>query len=271
MLAGLADDSLGWPMTPSVHCRFGIVKQSAYVERWWFRGGFAGEEVSVPRREGDLDADWDIGPGEATGEVTGLYHAEVERPRASAAGAVWEDPVRHHGHADILREAIDGSTGERADDPVLRTQMDHHGMAEAVVLGEPWPASRASIPRPRASVPGCGGAARAPTLPGRKAPCRERTLPADATPGAKRSRSLGPRHERGGSRYPVSRLSARRPLQCRGVAAGLAAWRPFSSAKPGVADAMRSARVHRAASSRAPSPFRSRSWGDPRARYLRVG
>ncbi len=132
-IEGWADEELRRPMTPSGVCLLGIVKHSAYVERWWFRGVFAGEEVSFPWREGDPDADWRIEPGEATEEIVALYCDEVERSRAAAAGAGWDDRARrpgfdhtlgwvlthmveevarHNGHADILREAIDGATGE---------------------------------------------------------------------------------------------------------------------------------------------------------------
>ena len=130
---GLSDEELRRPLTPSGVCLLGLVKHSAYVERWWFRAVFDGEEVPFPWRSEDPDADWRIEPGETTQEVVALYRAEVERSRRIVAGAAWEDRARqtgfdhtlgwilthmveevarHNGHADILREAIDGQTGE---------------------------------------------------------------------------------------------------------------------------------------------------------------
>ncbi|MDP9365640.1 MAG: DinB family protein [Chloroflexota bacterium] len=130
---GLSDDELRRPMTPSGVSLLGIVKHSAYVERVWFRRVFRGEDVAVPWREGDPDADWRIEPGETTEEIVRLYRDEAARSRAIVAEAAWEtraakegydqtlgwilthmveEVARHCGHADILREAIDGATGE---------------------------------------------------------------------------------------------------------------------------------------------------------------
>ena len=132
-IEGLSDDDLRRAMTPSGVSLLGIVKHSAYVERGWFRSVFRGEEVFLPWRDGDRDADWRIEPGETTEEIVGLYREEVERSRAIVAGEPWEarakrpeyeqtlgwilthmveEVARHCGHADILREAIDGQTGE---------------------------------------------------------------------------------------------------------------------------------------------------------------
>ena len=87
----------------------------------------------MPWRSGDRDADWWIEPGESTAAVVALYRDEVERSRAAVVGAGWgdrakrpgrnetlgwilshmvEEVARHNGHADILREAIDGVIGE---------------------------------------------------------------------------------------------------------------------------------------------------------------
>jgi len=131
-IEGLSDEELRRPMTPSGVSLLGMVKHSAFVERSWFQHVFLGEDVPFPWREGDPDADWRIEPGETTEEIVGLYRSEVERSRAIVAGCAWEAPARrgegrtlgwilthmveevarHCGHADILREALDGATGE---------------------------------------------------------------------------------------------------------------------------------------------------------------
>ena len=130
---GLSDEQLRRPMVPSGVCLLGIVKHSAYVERWWFRAVFGGEDPPFPWTEEDPDADWRIEPDETTEAIIALYRDEVERSRAIVVGAGWDDRARragrdhtlgwilthmveevarHNGHADILRELIDGTTGE---------------------------------------------------------------------------------------------------------------------------------------------------------------
>jgi uncharacterized damage-inducible protein DinB len=131
----LDDDGLQRVMTPSGLTLLGIVKHLAYVERWWFRIAFAGDEgVDPPWTDDDPDADWRVEPGETAEAIRALYDDEVARARAIAAGAsfddiaadprakgrslrwimlhVLEEYARHLGHADIMREAIDGRTGD---------------------------------------------------------------------------------------------------------------------------------------------------------------
>ena len=98
---------------------------------------WAGQEVSFPWTREDPDADWRIEPAETTGQVLALYDGECDRSRAIVAESSsldevvehprrpgwrmsrrWilthmiEETARHVGHADILREQIDGATGE---------------------------------------------------------------------------------------------------------------------------------------------------------------
>lgn len=128
---GLSDEELRRPMVPSGVCLLGIVKHSASVERWWFRSVFAGEDA--PSGWSAADAGWRIEPDETTAAILALYRAECDRSRAIVAGAAWDDVARrpgrdqtlgwilthmveevarHCGHADILRELIDGKTGQ---------------------------------------------------------------------------------------------------------------------------------------------------------------
>ena len=125
-------------MVPSGVCLLGIVKHSAYVERWWFRAVFAGEDLPFPWSDQDPDADWRIESDETTAAILALYQDEIGQSRAIVqqaqdAGVGWdakakrpgrdhslgwimthmvEEVARHNGHADILRELIDGKTGE---------------------------------------------------------------------------------------------------------------------------------------------------------------
>ena len=121
------------PLVPSGTSLLGIVKHLAYVERWWFQGVLGQREVERPWSEDDPDADWRIEPGESVEEIINLYRGECAESRAileeigslddlfpqgdgevSARRVVIhmiEETARHAGHADILRELIDGSTG----------------------------------------------------------------------------------------------------------------------------------------------------------------
>lgn len=130
---GLSDEELRRAMVPSGVCLLGIVKHSAYVERWWFRSVFAGEDVPKGWSEADPDADWRIEPADSTAAILALYRDETAHSREIVAGAAWgdvaklpgrdhtlgwilthmvEEVARHNGHADIMREQIDGVTGE---------------------------------------------------------------------------------------------------------------------------------------------------------------
>ena len=133
---GLDDDDVRRPMTKSGVSLLGIVKHLAYVERWWFARTFSGLDVAFPFTEDDPDADWRIEPDDQTEVILDLYRTEIDRGRAVVAasraddmsarpgrhGAPYslrwilahmiEETGRHAGHADIIREQIDGSTGE---------------------------------------------------------------------------------------------------------------------------------------------------------------
>ena len=135
-LEGLDDEQLRRAMVPSGTSLLGLVKHLAYVERSWFQGVWAGQEVSFPWTKEDPDADWRIEPDETTGDVLALYDGECDRSREIVAVASsldeavvhprWKEEVsrrwilvhmieetaRHVGHADILREQLDGAVGE---------------------------------------------------------------------------------------------------------------------------------------------------------------
>jgi uncharacterized damage-inducible protein DinB len=131
---GLSDEELRRPMVPSGTSLMGLVKHLADVEQSWFVEVFAGREPRYPLwREEDPGATWRIEPHESTQQIMDLYRAVCEDSRKAIAGASlddvakkardgetlrWitlhmiEETARHNGHADILREMIDGQTGE---------------------------------------------------------------------------------------------------------------------------------------------------------------
>jgi uncharacterized damage-inducible protein DinB len=124
---------------PSSMSLLGLVRHMADVERVWFRRRIAGEDIgpiywSDASPDGDFD---DLDPATAEADFA-TYAAEVEVARAVLAARDYDDTfvaqhsdgseetidirtlvlhmieeyARHNGHADLLREAIDGSVGE---------------------------------------------------------------------------------------------------------------------------------------------------------------
>jgi Protein of unknown function (DUF664) len=124
------------PLAPSRLSLQGLIRHMADAERWWFRRWFAGEEgLDGPfATDDDLDRDFEGGtPGSAEPDYA-TYLGELEHARAAVAGRSLDDTfvrprgstgdlrwlhlhlieeyARHNGHADLLRECIDGRTGE---------------------------------------------------------------------------------------------------------------------------------------------------------------
>ncbi len=135
-LDGLDDEQLRRPMVPSGLCLLGLVKHLSAVEHGWFVVTFArsGEPYLFDDPD-DPDADFKIGEDETTTSVVAGYLRMCERGREIVAAAAsldqtvphprrgeldlrWilvhmiEETARHNGHADIIRELIDGATGD---------------------------------------------------------------------------------------------------------------------------------------------------------------
>lgn len=130
---GLSDADMKRRLVPSETTLFGIVHHLAYVERWWFQDVFAGRKVEYPWTDDDPDADWHVEGSISSEEAISLYKQECEVSRQIVSDAHLEDfaqhegyrdmmlrrimvhmieeTARHVGHADILRELIDGATG----------------------------------------------------------------------------------------------------------------------------------------------------------------
>jgi len=137
--AGLSEAQLKLrSVEPSTLSLLGLVRHMTEVERSWFRRRIAGEDAppiyyTQARRDDDFDAVDDAEPA----AMFAAFHAEVERCRAIAAGVTldsvavntsndgrgnfsvrWiyvhmiEEYARHNGHADLLRERIDGAKGD---------------------------------------------------------------------------------------------------------------------------------------------------------------
>jgi len=134
--SGLSEHDLRREMTASGTNLLGLVKHLAYVERWWFQRIHAGDDVDFPWTDDDPDADFRAEADETAEQVFALYRAEIERDRTIVSAAEldavarrahrgearpnlrWvllhmiQETARHNGHADIVRELIDGTTGE---------------------------------------------------------------------------------------------------------------------------------------------------------------
>jgi uncharacterized damage-inducible protein DinB len=120
---------------PSGLSLLGLVRHMAEVERGWFRRRIGGEDVgflfSSPE---DPDGEFDHVEGADARADLATYVTEVAAARRAAAGhdldevfyhthratnmnVRWvythliEEYARHNGHADLIRERIDGRTG----------------------------------------------------------------------------------------------------------------------------------------------------------------
>jgi uncharacterized damage-inducible protein DinB len=133
-LEGLDDEPLRRPMTASGLSLLGLVKHLAETEHGWFLKIYAGlAEPDLFPSDGGPDADFRVSPEETADVLVGQYLRTCERARAVVAAGELDDVVttpsgaeanlrailihliqetaRHNGHADIIREAIDGATG----------------------------------------------------------------------------------------------------------------------------------------------------------------
>jgi len=134
---GLTDEQLRAPSSPpSTLTLLGLVRHMAEVERMWFRRVMAGEEVGMVWSDQpfDFQAAYDAADC-SRAEAFAAWHAELEHSRRIEQAAEsldvtgwqprWEEHVslrlvmhhlvheyaRHSGHADLLREGIDGVVG----------------------------------------------------------------------------------------------------------------------------------------------------------------
>ncbi|TPG14756.1 DinB family protein [Pedococcus bigeumensis] len=132
-LDGLPDHKIRRAMVPSGTNLVGLVKHLANAEYGWFCETFGRPTEPLTDISQDPEADMRAADGETTEEIVAFYRrawaaadaAILELPLdetgTSYSGKTvslrWvlvhmiEDTVRHAGHADILRELIDGGTG----------------------------------------------------------------------------------------------------------------------------------------------------------------
>jgi len=134
---GLSFEQATTVMTPSGLCPLGVVKHLGWVERGWFRDIFVGEDVEAIDVDGDNSPEFAIDADDTAGSIMAFYRAEVEQARLIVAEApsldalsakptefggyvslrwimvhMLEETARHAGHLDVMREKLDGQTGD---------------------------------------------------------------------------------------------------------------------------------------------------------------
>ncbi|CAM5481909.1 DinB family protein [Streptomyces atroolivaceus] len=134
---GLTDGRLREPAAaPSPITLLGLLQHAAEVERNWFRRVLAQEDIPPiydPEAgpEG-TDGGFDLAEDATYGKARAVWQSEMDRARENCAGRALDDTcpfmggrvtlrwiythmigeyARHCGHADLLRERLDGRTG----------------------------------------------------------------------------------------------------------------------------------------------------------------
>jgi hypothetical protein len=144
---GLTQEQLSQTHPPSALSLGGLLKHAALNDDWWFARVFGGRETEpdwVPAGAFDADDDWELHSAEddSPEELRRIFDsaradADAAIERGLATGGLetpsvvtsrreegqhfslrWvilhmiEEYARHNGHADLLREAVDGQVGE---------------------------------------------------------------------------------------------------------------------------------------------------------------
>ncbi|MEU6551830.1 DinB family protein [Streptomyces sp. NPDC046915] len=136
---GLTDEQLRTAsVPPSELSLMGLVRHMAEVERGWFRKVLTGDDPGpIYYSDEDPDGEFHLTETDTWQEAYGTWQAEMEIARRHAAGfglddlsvgtgrstqepfsLRWiythmiEEYARHNGHADLVREQLDGATGD---------------------------------------------------------------------------------------------------------------------------------------------------------------
>ncbi|MCO5214883.1 MAG: DinB family protein [Thermomicrobiales bacterium] len=131
-LEGLTDEQLRMPHQPSGMSLLGLLKHLIHVEETWFVGRMLGEPVTrapndpeawTANDEDSFDAlrAWYLTVSQRSDEITrNMALDQLTAVHSRTYGPVslqWillhmiEEIARHLGHADFIRESIDGATG----------------------------------------------------------------------------------------------------------------------------------------------------------------
>lgn len=141
--AGLSDEQLRVPLAPSAMTLGGMLKHLAFVEDHWFGHTIARADRMEPFGTADWEADedfeWNSAAADSGSDLRTLWGEAVARSRKLTARLLdlqpaaldaqhgegnhraslrWilthmiEEYARHAGHVDLLRENLDGLTGD---------------------------------------------------------------------------------------------------------------------------------------------------------------
>lgn len=133
------------PGHPSTMTLAGLMKHLSYVENYWFSEVIGGRNDVEPWASvdwaADADWDWNSAATDSDDDLRTLWQSSIKRSNQTLeahlaqpdadlsdtfpawggreqASARWilthmiEEYARHNGHADLLRELVDGETGE---------------------------------------------------------------------------------------------------------------------------------------------------------------
>lgn len=144
--SGLTQEQWGQRLEPSTMTLGGMIYHLTVVEESWFVDVFAGEGLGEPWAsvdwEADRDWEWNVAPTMDPEVVVDAYRQAIKRSNEIVAAATsldqlsvkkhsksdepwslrWilvhmiEESARHAGHADLIRESIDGEVGDFRDD-----------------------------------------------------------------------------------------------------------------------------------------------------------
>ena len=137
-LSGLSGSELRRSALPSGWTPLQLLKHLGYVERRWMRWGFAAEPVPDPWGDNDpTTRSWALADDDTLGSLTSFLAEQAARVEALAREAdltergrlggrfetesptlgwillhLVQEYARHVGHLDVVRELLDGQTGE---------------------------------------------------------------------------------------------------------------------------------------------------------------
>jgi uncharacterized damage-inducible protein DinB len=134
--AGLSAEQLSTRAVPSSDLTLlGLLRHMTFVEQVWFEKVFAGRDIDdYYKRDDDRDADFHDLTSASLDDVVQLFTTACSTSRALSSGRdldemalvvsrgrqvdlrwifvhMIEEYARHCGHADLLRELVDGATG----------------------------------------------------------------------------------------------------------------------------------------------------------------
>jgi hypothetical protein len=126
-VAGLSDGDARWSTVPSGTNLAGLVQHLTFVESFWFGEVVGGRPTDTGKRS------MQVGPNVSLSQLRAEYrdacrtsneivasigdcdvrtiHRGRQRDLRSVIVSVLSETARHAGHADIIREQIDGRTG----------------------------------------------------------------------------------------------------------------------------------------------------------------